>query len=160
MRYFLLGLLFLNLATLGCSKGEVKAESEVKLSIEPSGYFWLNLMPPIPREGPNFHAIIKARVSNVGKGIARNVKAVSADMYKVSDAEETKIGTVELGPSPNTATENDLLPGEEMNLEFGGSMPGATQVTPGMKLYGKVFFVWEGGHTVVRTPTDEVMATQ
>jgi len=160
MKYLFIALIGISLLALGCSKKETKAEPETRLSIEPSGYYWLSLMPPVPSEGPSFHAIIRVRVSNVGKGIVKNVKAISADIYVVSDDEESKFGRMELQPSPSTSTENALLPGEEMTIEFGGSIPGATRMTPGRMVYGNVFVVWDGGHSIVSTPADQVMATR
>ncbi|MFQ5905975.1 MAG: hypothetical protein ACE5JA_05325 [bacterium] len=160
MKYLFISVITLSLLSLGCSKKETKAEPEAKLSIEPSGYYWLNLMPPVPADGPSFHAIFRVKVTNVGKGIARNVKAISADIYLIADDEESKFGRMELRPSPSTSIENDLLPGEEMTIEFGGSIPGATRVTPGLTVYGNVFLVWDSGHSIVSTPADQVMATR
>jgi len=159
MRYMIVALLILGTLVLGCSKKEIKAETQVDLSIEPSGYYWINLMPVIPKEGPSFHAMFKIKVTNSGKTIVKNVKAVSAVIYTFSDEEEKKLGTMELEPSPSTPTENSLLPGEFIDLDFGGSFPGATHVTPGMTVYGNVFIVWDGGHTTVASLPDKVIAT-
>jgi hypothetical protein len=160
MKYLLASLLVLSLLTLGCSKSKVKTESEIRLSVDPSGYFWLNMMPPVPQEGPSFHAVFKIKVMNVGKGIVKNAVALTADIIKVSDGAEEKLSTLELEPSPSTMVENDILPGEEMTIEYGGSVSGLTQVTPGAKVYGKVFLAWQGGDTIVVTPTDEVIGTR
>ncbi len=159
MRYLLSALLTVSILALGCSKKEMKTETQVDLSIEPSGYYWLNLMPVIPKEGPSFHTVFKIKVTNSSKAIVKNVKAVSATIYTVFDDEEKDLGSMELDPSPNTPVENNLLPGEQINLEFGGFISGATQVTPGMTVYGRIFVVWDSGHTTVATPPDEVMAT-
>ncbi len=160
MKYLLTCVLILSLLSLGCSKNKVKTESEVRLSIEPSGYFWLNLMPPVPQEGPYFHAVFKVKVVNIGKAIVKNAVALTADVVKVSDGGEEKLSTLELEPSPGTPVENDILPGEEITIEYGGSVSGLTQVTPGAKVYAKVFLAWQGGDTIVVTPTDEVIGTR
>lgn len=159
MRYVIFALLILGTLVSGCSKKEIKAETQVDLLIEPSGYHWLNLMPVIPKEGPSFHTLFKIKVINGGKTIVKNVKAVSAVIYIFSDEEETKLGTMELEPSPNTPTENSLLPGEVITLDFGGSFAGATRVTPGLTVYGRVFIVWDGGHATVASLPDKVTAT-
>lgn len=159
MRYLLMTLLVLGTVALGCSKKEMKSKKQVDLLIEPSGYYWLNLMPVIPKEGPLFHTMFKIKVTNNGKTIVKNVKAVSAVIYTISGDEEKKLGTMELEPSPNTPAENDLLPGEEFTLEFGGFFSGATNVTPGMTVYGNVFVVWDSGHSTVMSLPDKVIAT-
>jgi hypothetical protein len=159
MRYAIFALLILGTMVLGCSKKEIKAETQAELLIEPSGYYWINLMPVIPKEGPSFNTLFKIKVTNGGKTIVKNVKAISAVIYTFSDEEEKKLGTMELEPSPNTPTENSLLPGEEFTLDFGGSFAGATHVTPGLIVYGKVFIVWDGGHATVASLPDNVTAT-
>lgn len=160
MRYLLIGLLAVCLLVNACSKKEVKSDAETRLSVEPSGWFYLNLMPPIPKEGPNLNAVFRVRVINVGKALVKNVELLSAEIFKVSDGEEQKLVRMELEASPGTPEENDILPGEEANIEYGGSVSGATYITPGLELYAKVFVVWEGGDTTAVTPTEEIIVTR
>jgi hypothetical protein len=145
---------------MGCYKKEIKAEAPAKLSVEPSGYFWLNLMPVVPAEGPSFHAIFKLKATNTGSVAVKNVKAMSATIYAVSEEEETELGTMELKASPNTPVENEILPGEQNTLEFSGTFTGANRVIPDMTVYANVFLVWDGGQVRVLTPQDKVVATR
>jgi hypothetical protein len=160
MKYLLLGLLAISLLSCACSRKEVKSETETKLTVEPAGYYYLNMMPTVPTEGPSFHAVFKIKVINVGKTVVKNLRALHAELYKVSDNEETKLAKIDLKASPDTPEENDLIPGEDLQIEYGGTLPGATQITPGTKLYGKVFVVWDGGDTSTVTPTEEVIVTR
>lgn len=160
MKYLLVGLLAIGLLSIACSRKEVKSEPETKLSVEPSGYYYLNMMPTIPEEGPSFHAVFTIKVVNVGKTLVRNLSALSAELFKVANGEETKLAKIELRASPDTPEENSLLPGEDISIEYGGSLTGASQITPGLKLYGKVFVVWEGGDTIAVTPTEEIIVTR
>jgi len=160
MKYLLIGLLAVSLLSVACSNKEVKSEAQTRLSVEPAGYYYLNMMPSIPTEGPSFHAVFKVKVINAGRTLVKNVRALSAELFKVGKNEETKLAKIELEASPNTPLENDLLPGEDITIEYGGSMPGATQVLPGTMMYGKVFIVWEGGDTIAVTPTEEIIVTR
>jgi hypothetical protein len=160
MKYLLVGLLAGILLLGACSRKEMKSEAETRLSVEPAGYYYLNMMPSVPAEGPSFHAVFKIKVINIGKTLVKNVRALSAELFKVSDSEETKLGKMELEASPETPLENDLLSGEDITIEYGGSFSGATQVTPGIMVYGKLFVVWEGGDTVAVTPATEIIVTR
>ena len=160
MRYLLATLLIVSiLFTVGCAKRGGNALPEARLSIQSSGYFWLNVMPPVPSDGPSFHAVFKMKVAHVGGGIVRNVKAVSATIILMTEDGETEFGVMELQPAPNTSVENALVEGEQIEMEFGGGIPGATRIVPGVKAYAKVFIVWDGGHTTVETLAGEVIAT-
>jgi hypothetical protein len=160
MKYLLVGLLAVSLLSCACSKKEVKSETQTRLLVEPAGWYYLNMMPSVPTEGPSFHAVFKIKVINIGKNLVKNIRALSAELFKVSDNEETKLGKVELRASPDTPLDNDLLSGEEITIEYGGSLSGATQVTPGIIVYGKIFVVWEGGDTVAVTPAEEIIVTR